>query len=195
VSCGNLLNFLYTNTSQKVVPNPPASIQAPIDQDISKYQTILDEVDVELQSSLQYIRRVLREKQEKEAKEAPKVEQKDDDIDLAGKATQENEGHDDTLESDDLFGESSFEVKEEPNGEGPDGDERLGKLNDTFDKGDIKQGFDDMPEASMDVFDNDLNALLSSVDNQGEGGQDDDMGGLFGDNFDFIIPTDGDQPM
>ncbi|KAA8907508.1 hypothetical protein TRICI_004984 [Trichomonascus ciferrii] len=37
-------------------------------------------------------------------------------------------------------------------------------------------------------FDNDLDALLDSVGQQQPGQSADDMGGLFGDDFDFIIP-------
>lgn len=161
MSAGNLLTYLYSNTSQKVIPNPPGTLQVTIDDEVKNFQRILDGVDMEIQLGQKYLRREIEKKQSTATAATTTT--------AATTATATA-----TAEPAAAADDEPEIIKEQapPAAESNTNQEETN----TFDLPEDHQGFD-----------NDLDALLDSVGQQ-QPGQSDDMGGLFGDDFDFIIP-------
>uniref|UniRef100_A0A060TD16 ARAD1B20482p n=1 Tax=Blastobotrys adeninivorans TaxID=409370 RepID=A0A060TD16_BLAAD len=159
VAAGHLLMYLNADTAQKVIPNPRGVLQGAVDAQVRNCHRILDEINMEVQSA----QAAIRMKQKTAVKqEQPKPTGNDDDelIELG-----QNVINVEAIDNDDS--------KTQQNGQ---------DTNTNNDDNEAK-GFD----MQMDGFDDDLNALLDTV---GEDKIDSnaDMGGLFGDDFDFIIP-------
>lgn len=210
MSCGHLLTQLYSSQSFKVVPNPPGTIQTAIDKEIKAYQNILDEIDVEIQLSRRYLRNAMEEKKRRiqESLEKQKNEQLGSKGSLGGNINGDEQGNasacdgensgnmDELIDSNAMF-DDLFESKDDPvaslnnGGEPIDGDDSERKDID----GNLGD-FDGDQFASLDAFE-DLSALLGGANNDNKnpgnntnnnGLDDENMGGLFGDNFDFILP-------
>lgn len=200
VSCGRLLTYLCLNSVFKVVPNPPSTFQASIDNDIKSYQNILDEIDIEIQLSRRYILRAIEEKQKEEklreqmAQNGVKHDEIDEKHDGAnsggnGNANNDNDKIADLIDSNMIF-DDLFDSKDVDSGNQPTSTD-LNDKNGGNSVGDVGDFNGDQFGGNLDEFE-DLSALLGeSNDNIGEADRnkaDEDIGGLFGDNFDFILP-------
>jgi hypothetical protein len=209
VSSGQLLTHLCSNQGFKAVPNPPATIQASIDNEIRAYQTVLDEIDVEIQLSRRYILRAIEErrlqtlkKQKADLENKSKGEAADskpgNDAENGSKL-EISDNIDDLIDSnmifDDLFESKDDEAASNGGGEQPDSDS---KMREGLGDGEVVNqdlgDFNGDQFGTLDEFE-DLSALLGEAneDNKSRsknnnGLDDEDMGGLFGDNFDFILP-------
>lgn len=171
--------YLNANASQKVIPNPPTALQLSIDNGIKEFQQVLDDIDYNIQLSLQYVRKAIEDRKKNGGSNAEpdksnnattivKTENNGDSLKDTNKANEKEESNQVTAES-----AADNNNQSQSNAE---------------DITVISNGFD---TSNLGAFDDDLNALLGSVSGSADQTQqenNDDMGGLFGDDFDFILP-------
>lgn len=191
MTCGNLLTYLYSNTSYKAVPNPPAQIQTAINEEVRKFQGILDSIEVEIQLSQRYF------KKKQEQKRAQQEAEKDNNA--QGKNQEENNEPEKVDSNVNAASDDPGVTKDGTDGNDQADYERADNDNDMLnDLMDNNNGFGDM-EGMVEGFD-DFNNLLDAGSNdslqRGEGAVaddgmgNDDVGGLFGADFDFMMPTE-----
>lgn len=219
MSAGHLLTYLYSNTSQKVIPNPPGTLQTSIDNEVKNFQRILDGIDMEIQMGQKYLKESITERDRAKSTEnsndnnkpsagpvdltsddgqkasedvsSSQIKIEDDpDIsitnDITNNNTNDNNDNDNTNTNDSKNNDDNSNNNNNDNNNNNNDDENL------------VNAFDMPDETNQGFMDNDLDALLDSVggppqqNNNSNAGasqqQDDGIGGLFGDDFDFIIP-------
>ncbi|CAN6623089.1 hypothetical protein TRVA0_009S01332 [Trichomonascus vanleenenianus] len=175
VSSGNLLSHIYTYSNQRVIPNPPTILQASIDIALKGYHRILDEVDIEIQLSRQYIKNAMEEqrmqklKEQQEKEQAAKELKAKEELEKVKKEEAEIKKEEENKPQEEKSVETNEQKTEE---EGTKSEEKEKDVNGV-------ENFDSNME-----FDEDLNALLGSVGQRQEGDMDN---GLFGDEFDFLM--------
>lgn len=185
------MTYLYSNTSYKAVPNPPAQIQTAINEEVRKFQGILDSIEVEIQLSQRYF------KKKQEQKRAQQEAEKDNNA--QGKNQEENNEPEKVDSNVNAASDDPGVTKDGTDGNDQADYERADNDNDMLnDLMDNNNGFGDM-EGMVEGFD-DFNNLLDAGSNdslqRGEGAVaddgmgNDDVGGLFGADFDFMMPTE-----
>lgn len=189
MTCGNLLTYLYSNTSYKAVPNPPAQIQTAINEEVRKFQGILDSIEVEIQLSQRYFKKKQEQKKAQLEAEEDKTAQDNNQQDTNEPEKVESNEDDVSNEVDN----AKEAIDEEVDYKKADNDNEM--LNDLMDN---NNGFGDM-EGMVEGFD-DFNNLLDAGANGNlergdgvatdDGMGNDDVGGLFGADFDFMMPTE-----
>lgn len=202
-STGNMLSYLYMNTQQRAIPNPPGLYQAGVDSEVRKFQKLLDDLDAEIQLSKEQVKQMIKNKAEAEEKRKKQLEEQNskndsasggldqgskdnaikvdededggDDVDMLFKA---EEGDNTALDSTNIKTEESRSEDTSATTAAADG---TSKDNDNT---------NDNPMPDDVAFDDDLNALLDSVGGGGDqnGNQANEDIGLFGDDFDFVLP-------